>query len=244
MSALQHRQKSANSFPRETLSRMADAAVRAVGCIKILNDQNSNLVLEVLRGHGDFTEWEHYPPEDVYDPQSHAQYYFHAHPPDDREEPDFGHFHTFLRPKGMPLGIQPAGVKDFVPPAGENDALSHLVAISMTPEGMPEKIFTTNRWVTGETWYKAADVIAMLDRFSIDLSQPSQPLNDWLTSMLILFRPQIEQLLIDRDIAIKRWQSEYPEENVFEDRRLEITSALEVSLHRQIQWLDRELEGN
>lgn len=222
--------------------RMADAGIKVVECIQALHQDGNNLVAEVLRGHGEFTQLEHYPPDDVYDPQSHAQYYFHAHPPEDRAEPDFGHFHTFLRPKGMPPGMTPAPVNDYVAPAGENDALSHLIAISMTPTGLPERLFTTNRWVTAETWYAAPDVIAMLDHFAINLSYPSQSVNDWITAMFVLFRPQIEQLLIERDLAVSRWQSRHGDANVFEDRRLEITSSVDIFLHEQIEWLDRELE--
>jgi hypothetical protein len=231
----------ASGLSREALLRMADAGVKAVACISDLHVRNSNLVIEVLRGCGDFTQWEHYPPDDVRDPKSRAQYYFHAHPPDERDEPDYGHFHLFMRPKGMPAGIWPAEVKS-VPLASDDDALAHLIAISTTPAGMPQRLFTTNRWVTGETWYKATDVIRMLDRFVIDLDHPSRPLNDWLTAMLVLFRPQIEELLIERDRVILQWQADHPDIDVFEDRRLEITSSLEISLSSQIEWLDRQLD--
>ncbi|MEX1060886.1 MAG: hypothetical protein WED13_07675 [Methyloceanibacter sp.] len=208
-----------------------------------LHRNGSNLVSEVLRGHGEFTEWEHYPSGDVNDCQSHAQYYFHAHPPEDREDPDYGHFHTFLRSSGMPLGISPAPVPDYVAPAGDSDHVCHLIAISMNRNGLPERLFTTNRWVTGDTWYKAADVIAMLDRFAIKTWSPSRPLNQWLTAMLVLFRPQIEQLLIARDRVIDVWQMMHPDQNVFEDRRLEITSTLDVSLQAQLEVLDQILDA-
>ncbi len=220
---------------------MADAGVKVVDCINQLHTSGSNLVIEALRGSRDFAEWEHYPPNDVHDPKSHAQYYFHAHPPDDRDAPDYGHFHTFMRPKGMPAGIRPAEVKNFVPPADDNGALSHLIAISMTPTGLPERLFTTNRWVTGETWYQAADVIAMLDRFVIDLDHPSPLLNQWLTAMFVLFMPQITELLIKRDLIVEQWLARHPNSDVFEDRRLEITSSMEISLYEHIEWLDHQL---
>ncbi len=232
-----------SGLSRAALLRMADAGVKVVDCILDLHSSGSNLVNEALRGSSDFTEWEHYPPNDVHDPKSHAQYYFHAHSPDDRDAPDYGHFHTFMRPMGMPSGIRPAAVPDFVSPAGNNDALSHLIAISMTPTGMPERLFTTNRWVTGETWYKADDVIAMLDRFSIDIDRPSPLLNRWLTAMFVLFRPQIEELLIERDRVVERWHAQHLEGDVFEDRRLDITSAIDISLYEQIEWLDHQLDA-
>lgn len=227
---------------RTALLPMADAAVTVVDCIRDLHASGSNLVIEALRGGGEFTEWEHYPPDDVRDPTSHSQYYFHAHSSEDRATPDYGHFHTFMRPRGMPAGVHPAKVKHFVPPVDENGALSHLIAISMTPAGLPERLFTTNRWVTGETWYKAADVISMLDRFTIGIDQPSPQLNRWLTAMFVLFKPQIEDLLIDRDRAIDAWRTRHPEGDVFEDRRLDITSSLEISLYDHIASLDYQIE--
>jgi hypothetical protein len=223
------------------LLRMADAGVTVVDCVRDLHAAGSNIVIEALRGSGDFTEWEHYPPNDVRDPKSHAQYYFHAHPPDDRDRPDYGHFHTFMRAEGMPPGIHPAKVKNFVHPASKNNVLSHLVAISMTPTGMPERLFTTNRWVTGETWYEAQDVVAMLDRFVIALDHPSPQLNQWLTSMFVLFKPQIEHLLRERDRVVEDWQARHPDGDVFEDRRLEITSSIAISLRDHIEWIDKQL---
>jgi hypothetical protein len=233
-----------SDLSRETLLRMANAGVKAVACIADVHARRSNLVIEALRGSRDFTEWEHYPPDDVRDPKSHAQYYFHAHPPEERDHPDYGHFHLFVRPKGMPPRIRPGEMGDSVPSASDNEALSHLIAISMTPAGLPERLFTTNRWVTGETWYRAADVIGMLDRFVIDLDHPSRSLNDWLTTTVVLFRPQIEDLLIERDRVILQWQADHADTDVFEDRRLEIVSSIRISLHNQIEWLDRQLDAS
>ena len=59
---------------------------------------------------------------------------------------------------------------------------------------------------------------------------------------MVLFRPRIEQLLIERDRAVERWRSTYPDSDIFEDRRLEITSSMEISLERQIEWLDSQIE--
>jgi hypothetical protein len=149
-----------------------------------------------------------------------------------------------MRPKGMPPGIRPANVADGALPVSENNALSQLVAISMTPAGVPERMFTTNRWVTGETWYEAHDVIAMLDGFVVDLDRPSPLLNRWLTAMLIPFRPHIEDLLLERDRVVAQWQVQHPGNNVFEDRRPEITSSIATSVQEQIEWLDQTIEGS
>lgn len=225
------------------MSRMTEAAVQVVDCIRELHDVGSNLVVEALRGGAQFTEWEHYPTNDARDPKSHAQYFLHAHAPDSRDSPDYAHFHTFMRSEGMPHGIRPYSVGAATALSAEaGDVMAHLIAISMTPAGMPERLFTTNRWVTAETWYVAPDVISMLEGFSFDGDEPSRILNRWLTAMLVLFRPQIEHLLIERDRVVERWRSRHPESDVFEDRRLEVPSSLEISLDQQISWLDGKLE--
>jgi len=213
-----------------------EAAAEVLDCMRVLAKSGSNLVAEVLSAH-EFIEWDHYPRQDVYDPESHAQYYFHAHPASNTRESDYGHFHTFLRAKGMAELIAPAPVPPNTAKELPDEPICHLIAVSMTREGLPDRLFTTNRWVAGDTWYAAPDVIRMLDRFVIDLSRPSWPLNRWLTAMLVLYRPQIEQLLYERDARIAVWQSEHPDVEVCEDRRLEITSALKISIESQIRGM-------
>jgi hypothetical protein len=120
-----------------------------------------------------------------------------------------------------------------------------LIAISMDRAGWPIGLFTTNRWVTGETWYAAGDVSAMLNRFDVRMSKPSWPVNRWLTQMLVLFRPQIEALLQERDERVRAWQREHPEvENIYEDRRLEVTSQTPVSVEAQVEVLAARLAGS
>ncbi len=216
---------------------MAEAGGEIRECYRLLRKGGGNVVGELLRGHGDFLEWEHYPPGDVHDSETHAQYYYHAHPAVGRVV-EHGHFHTFLRARGMPAGISPAPVEGpgaAVEGVDDGDsALSHLVAISMDAYGYPVRLFTTNRWVTGETWYAAADVIRMLDGFVMDLAYPSLPVNIWITAMLRLFRPEIEALIHARDGAIAARRAGAADDAVHEDRDLEVTSSLEISVEAQI----------
>ncbi len=228
----------------ERLARMAEAGTRIIECYRVLKKSDANIVGEVLREGGEFYEWDHYPEGDVYDFETHAQYYYHAHPPEERANvwgAEHGHFHTFLRPKGMPPGVRPAPLADYKPPRGDNDALTHFVAISMDRAGFPIRLFTTNRWVTGEIWYDAETVISMLDNFNIDQALPSWPANIWMTEMLQLFRPEIEALLRARDTAVNAWAIDRPDENAYEDRGLEVTAIRDISVEDQIKRLDEEL---
>lgn len=222
------------------LRRMSHAADRLEECERVLGNGGDNVVSELLRGGPAFYEWDHYPQGDVFDPVSHSQYYYHAHPQEERPH-EHGHFHLFLRPRGMPAQVRPAPVPDYAPCAVPDDALSHLVAIAMSRAGEPVKLFTTNRWVTAETWYAAPDVIAMLDRFRIDHARPSWPLNIWISNMPILFRPQIEHLLLERDAVARAEGAVSPARDFYEDRDFEVLSQLDIALDRQIAAIRSEM---
>lgn len=220
------------SLPRDKLAEMRDAGERVVECHRILHNTGDNIVGELIKGVETFYEWNHYPDGDIYDSVSHSQFYYHAHPPEERPG-EHGHFHTFIRPKGMPEDMRPAPVPDFEPPEDPDDALSHIVAISMDNAGLPIKLFTTNRWVTGEVWYKAADVHRLIERFEIDHAQPSWPVNMWVSAMVHLFDPQIRALVEARDRAVTGWQVGHPASNVYEDRDLEVTSEIAIDIDAQ-----------
>ena len=218
---------------RVELGAMLEAGAKVLESKRVLANTSDNVIGELLRDSATFYEWNHYPEGDVFDPRSNAQYYYHAHPKDVRPN-EHGHFHTFLRPKGMPPGIGPAPVPNYQALEGENDALSHLVAISCDKQGDPTMLFTTNRWVTGEVWYRAADVVRMLNYFQIDHVRPSWPVNIWITNMLILFRPQIRALIEERDHVVDDWAAENDSADVYEDRALEVTAEREISVEDQI----------
>ncbi|QJE73150.1 hypothetical protein HHL28_08675 [Aerophototrophica crusticola] len=225
-------------LPQEELEALSDAGREVMLCTRVLAKTGDTMVGELLRGAGPFYEWRHYPSNDVYDPEYHAQYYYHAHPPEERVDGEHGHFHTFLRPLGMPEGVKPLDLPDLKPDPDGNDALCHLVGISMDKAGRPIRLFTTNRWVTGETWYAAADAVRMLDGFVIDHARPSWPLNRWITALMRLYRPLVVQLLQQRDATIAQWQQDHPDTNAYEDRALEVTSEAYVSVEEHISRVE------
>jgi hypothetical protein len=207
---------------------MLDAGYEIRECYRVLEKAGLNVVGEVLRGQGEFIEMEHYPTDDVLDRDTHSQYYYHAHR---GARDEHGHFHTFIRTGELPERIPPF---DY-PQASESwphegDAVAHLVGIAMDDWGYPTGLFATNRWVTGETWYPAESVIDLLPCFAIDHAYPSWPVNRWITAMLRLFRPHIQTLLRHRDETVAAWQAAAPEQDVFEDRRLEITGYIPISV--------------
>jgi len=193
-----------------------DVALEEITYIhRLLQKAKSNVVREILQFP--FYENDHYPKGDVVDLESNSQYYYHAH----REE-EHGHFHLFYRQKdGKPI---------------------HLIAISMDNKGIPIGLFTTNRWVTGESWHDAKEVCEMLSHFQIGLAHPSWLVNRWVTAIVRLFHSQIVALIHLRDKKIEEWKQSHPGIDVFEDRNLEVTSEMAISVEKQLQAVYKSLK--
>lgn len=229
-----------SQLPLSQLQKMQHAGLEILDCYRVLQKAGLNIVGEILRdtmNKGEtFYEFNHYPDDDVYDRESHAQYYYHAHR---GEIGEHGHFHCFLRPKGMPAGVSPINYPATDPWPTGDEALSHLLAIAMDSYGYPTGLFSTNRWVTAEAWYPAKQVIDMLDRFVIDHAFPSWPVNRWISAMFVLYRPHMEALLNHRDTAIWAWAAAHPGQDVFEDRELDVTSQLPISVDDTMREIEQ-----
>ena len=250
---------------RAALDAMAAAGRTLIECRDVMTAAGTSPLAEALQGAAPIYEWRHYPGGDIYDPGSHAQYFYHAHPPGERRAPaggeEHGHFHSFLRARGMPPGVRPLVMPEFavannpaapkaplIPSAPETaageeaDPWSHLVAIAMDATGTPLRFFTTNRWVTGETWYPAADVAQMLGRFALGERGPSPLLNRWIVALVGLYKPQLAELLAQRDATVMDWRRRRRAKvHVLEDQRLNVTSVLPIDLEAQIAQIDAAL---
>ncbi len=226
-----------NTLSRDELEAMVEAGHQVLECYRVLAKSSDNIIGEILKSSDTFYEMDHYPPGDIYDAATHSQYYYHAH-----REGEHGHFHTFLRSEGMDSSSKPIrqqSDQDYM--SEREDQICHLIAISMDNKGFPTSLFTTNRWVTAENWYKAEDVFRFLDNFEIDLVPPSWPVNIWLTGIIRLYKPIIKKLIIERDAKIADWQKTHPDSDVFEDRDLEVTSELAISVEDYLNEIQHHL---
>ena len=156
----------------------ADAAF----CVRVLA-KGGRTVLTATLGSIPPEAWVHYPPGEVFDPESGAQWYYHCHDPAP-EGGEHGHFHCFVRPSG---------------PGGP---VHHLVAVGVDPLGRPLRLFTVNRWVVGDDWLDAPGSIAMLPRFDVQMPQPDYLVNRWLTALLAAHEAVIVDLLHARDATL------------------------------------------
>lgn len=222
------------SVPHETLVLMRAAASEILTCQHALAKTGHSVVTEMTGGHhAQVEDWLHYPAGDVYDAEHHAQFYFHVHPSDERDGTELGHFHLFLRREAIPPSVEPL--------SQSADGLCHLIAISVDSAGRPIRLFTTNRWVTGEAWYGASDVADMLGGFVVDHAQPSWPVNRWVTAMVRLYQPEIGWLLALRDRSFARLKAHRSTADIFEDRSVEILSSLAIDIADRIDSLDTAL---
>ena len=140
----------------ERLLRMARAAAEIEECYRVLERGGINIVGEILKDQGAFYEMDHYPHDDVFDSDSHAQYYYHAHREDSGEH---GHFHTFVRAGGIPAGVEPVRYTGSEERPLGDEAISHLIAVSMDSYGYPIGLFDGNHGVTGAAWYRSVGVL-------------------------------------------------------------------------------------
>lgn len=191
------------------MSEAREQALREIAfCEAILAKGGLTVLSEIFEGVSEVSAWEHFPPNDVYDPQSGAQWYYHCHPAAEGSV-EHGHFHCFIRPQG---------------PDGP---IHHLAAIGVDRDGRPLRLFTVNQWVVDDDWADASATIALLPRFDLQMPRPSYLVNRWLTAMFVAWEPQIAELIRKRDRVLAAHVA--PDSTATgQDRALEVTSELRI----------------
>lgn len=230
--------------PLHDLEAMHDAATALVAAQTEMVADGASPLADVLGATGSspapLREWDHVPPGDACDEASGGQFYYHAHAAHERVPGEHGHFHLFLRPGAAALDPAPDTRYPHADPHAPASRIAHLVAISVDAHGRPFRLFTTNRWVCDETWYRAADVIGFLPHFDVTGAAAPARLARWLAAMVALFTPQIADLLHARDAAIAKAHAA-GNGNVLEDRALQELSETRIDLGTQIAAVERAL---
>ena len=213
------------------LAVLATAARRVRAIEADLAARGGNVVARLLADADGFYEWDHYPSGDAYDPASESQYFYHAHPADQRFPGEHGHFHTFVRPYGR-RHLLPDGTP---PPS----ALTHLIAVSIDTDGRATRLFTTNRWVTAEDWYPAATVVRLLSGFEMTGDVPAADVNAWLTALLRLYRADVAALMTARDSRLAAGGGKVTD-GALDDRTLEVTSQQPIDVAARVRAVESE----
>ncbi|MFN3766176.1 MAG: DUF6969 family protein [Aliihoeflea sp.] len=191
---------------------VTDAKARALEeiafCEALLAKGGQNVLTETFRETSGVTVWDHYPPGDVFDPVSGAQWFYHCHPAEEGAS-EHGHFHCFLRPDGV------------------DGPIHHLAAIGVDPFGKLLRIFTVNQWVVGDDWLDADRTIPLARRFDMQMPRPSYLVNRWLTAVFAAYEDEIAKLIAERD-RVLAGHTPPPGIAAREDRALEVTSELHL----------------
>ncbi|MDX5298392.1 MAG: hypothetical protein LPK85_05515 [Gammaproteobacteria bacterium] len=183
-----------------------------------------------------FTQFTHYPQDDVDDIQTGYAWYYHAHAPS-RERPwsEHGHFHCYAYTENVPADVKPVALPRHPDPVA--GGLIHLIALCMNEAGVPYRLFTLNRWASDEWLFPAQTVVNLAKAFHLE-NPRHQLTSRWLGVMLRLLQPQIEWLVAARD---RRIFPNYPDlsPNFSESPELEITSTLTFDLDEHLAAVER-----
>jgi hypothetical protein len=215
-----------SSLDEARFDTVADAAESVLTLHEALANDDLTLLGELFRDSGEtpIEAWEHYPPDDSRDPNSGAMFYYHAHDPQEWNRLEHGHFHLFVRPEA-------------------DASFTHVMAISMTPYGLPNALFATNGWVTDETILPSQEVMQMLEeRWDIARARPSWLVVQWLNAVLKLMQPYAAELLQKRDALLGWTDGNPPSQAILEDRDRHILSDIPIDFMAMLQAVQDEVQ--
>jgi hypothetical protein len=163
-----------------------------------------------LCGANDFIEWQHYPANDLVDKVSGYGFYYHAHSANEMPNGEHGHFHVNKR-----------NAKGFV----------HLIGIALSQTGLPTRLFTTNQWATGEVMADSTMTIKLIQEFWMAKKGRTPHLIKWVSSLITLFSPEIEGLILERDQKIAQLAKEMgSREVVLNSRQHHVLTECKIDL--------------
>jgi hypothetical protein len=169
-------------------------------------EREGTSVLELVRAGQPLVPWRLYPDESgIFDRQTRCQFYYHSHGADH----EAGHFHTVC--------LFP-------------DHTVHVVAISLTPGGWPQSLFTLNLWAIGDAHEDAGTLRRYVRRFRLREQAGPPTLVRFINLMFQTFALQIKRLQDDKVAALAHYHSTHPGLDVFEDRSLEILSRVTIDV--------------
>lgn len=217
----------AGHYDTSRQQKMQQGAAMMLDAQRALGKRGHTVLSKVGPKDGKFSLWDHYPADKIIDSARRYQYYYHSHRSSPKEH---GHFHLFSN-------LQADGTICTADTSGEQ-AVSHLLAIGMSPQGLPNGIFSTNLWVTGGYWLPAGEVMTRLNGFTLENARHWVQVTRWLTGFVQLFWPQIEALLQARDRQAEEWRGGREWPAFWEDQSIEVLNYIPVDFHKQIGLLE------
>jgi len=171
-----------------TINKLTNTPSREwlLDCIKALAACRSNPVRELLQGGDSFEAERCYPDAGMDFAGCGVHAYYHCHDAPGRPGEEHGHFHIYLY-----QGEQHC-----------EEQRTHLAGLSMDRNGQPLRWFSVNRWVTGGAWLESEALIARIPRPKTTAGL--RLTESWLLAMLAVFKPDLVELLDERDSMLTR----------------------------------------
>jgi len=98
-----------------------------------------------------------------------------------------------------------------------------------------------------EPWPSGTDALSHL--ICISMNQEGYPIglfttnvNHWISAMFSLYSLEMIELIKLRDLKVKEWRVAHPSKDVFEDRKLEITSHKKINVDQKINDIKQALK--
>ena len=229
MTASKRLQSHWRAAPDAEVKRVVQAARRSVAAFADATAASGSLLQSWIAGQ-EVIELEHYPPDDLTDSRSGSQFYYHSHRDGGLEH---GHLHLFWHATA-------SGRRRYLLPGRRRwvrTAPSHLFAISLDARGLPVALFTVNRWVTDGHWFDAATTMSQVERFDMGELEGHELSCRWLSGFVQLYRPLIQELLVQRDRRLAR-RSNLAQ--ALDDRRLELLSLVGIDWAADLDVLQAE----
>lgn len=226
-----------SALPGSRLLAMREAERELFDVLASFAREGRHPVRDVVSAAGDaYTTFTRYPKDGVGGGADNSAWYYHAHDPDQsRQWEENGHFHCFSFADRLDANASPLALPPNADP--NTRAPIHLVALCVRSDGVPERLFTLNRWASDEWLYPAADVIPLLDEFHVGSDARFHPTSRWLSAMVRLLQPQIAWLLHERDRVLIA-HKERVGDHFSEDASVELTSLLTFDLDECLAALD------
>ncbi|MGH8211403.1 MAG: DUF6969 family protein [Steroidobacteraceae bacterium] len=208
-------------------------ARRIVRVYQTLAKNGEHLLSPLLEGKPP-RQWAHYPDDDAIDGRHRFQWYYHSHSPADRpDSSEHGHIHLFARTDAKRTPLDAEAESAFLKRLGSEDSESktrHLLAIGLSPVGIPISLFTVNRWVTGDQLLSATGSLRLLQSLSLDTGH--RLIDRLIGSLIYLYRPQLKALFRKRDTCLFARARSGP--STLDDESLELLSETRVDLDRAV----------
>lgn len=208
-------------------------ARRIVRVYESLAKSGSHLLARIVGGKAP-KQWAHYPDDDAIDVKMRFQWYYHSHSPADRPGAiEHGHIHLFARTDARRTFIKGNVEAVFLKRLASEDSESktrHLLAIGLSPVGVPVSLFTTNRWVTGDQLLSSESSLRLLQSISLDTG--NEAIDQLIASLIHLYQSKLISLFRMRDRTLFARARRGP--GALDDESVEVLSEIPIDLDRAV----------